>query len=68
MFMRWWDFKKYFKIILHCLYLLCNILLIYFQNTGVGKLRPNVVMMGFMSGWRTKEDQGVVEEYFNVFQ
>ncbi|XP_071170441.1 solute carrier family 12 member 2-like isoform X2 [Mytilus edulis] len=36
-------------------------------NTGVGKLRPNVVMMGFMSGWRTKEDQSLVEEYFNVF-
>lgn len=37
------------------------------QAYGVGKLRPNILLMGYKSNWRhcSKED---LEEYFNVIQ
>ncbi|XP_061172225.1 solute carrier family 12 member 2-like [Saccostrea echinata] len=37
------------------------------QNVGIGKLRPNILMMGFMSRWNDPDvDQYLVEEYVNV--
>ncbi|KAK3594337.1 hypothetical protein CHS0354_026214 [Potamilus streckersoni] len=35
------------------------------QNVGIGKLRPNILMMGFKSTWRTDPPE-VVYNYFNV--
>jgi hypothetical protein len=40
-----------------------------FQNVGVGKLRPNILIMGFMSRWNNPEvKQDLVQEYFHVVQ
>ncbi|XP_056022591.1 solute carrier family 12 member 3-like isoform X2 [Ostrea edulis] len=37
------------------------------QNVGVGKLKPNILLMGFMSRWNNPEvNQALVEEYFHV--
>lgn len=35
------------------------------QATGIGKLRPNILLMGFKNDWRTC-DQSELEKYFNV--
>lgn len=42
----------------------CRVL---FQTTGLGKLRPNVVLMGFKNNWR-ECTVGEVEEYVNVLK
>ncbi|XP_062588171.1 solute carrier family 12 member 3-like [Saccostrea cucullata] len=37
------------------------------NNVGIGKLRPNILMMGFMSRWNDPDvDQCEVEEYVNI--
>ena len=46
---------------LHCMY--CNL----FQNVGIGKLRPNILLMGFKSTWMT-DDPIQIDRYFNVIQ
>nr|WIW57980.1 solute carrier family 12 member 2 [Sinonovacula constricta] len=35
------------------------------QNVGIGKLKPNILVMGFKSTWMTDKPQGM-DEYFNV--
>lgn len=35
------------------------------QTTGIGKLRPNVLFMGFKTDWKESEPQDIVE-YFNI--
>ena len=38
-----------------------------YQTAGLGKLRPNVVLMGFKNNWRSSM-VGEVEEYVNVLK
>lgn len=35
------------------------------QATGIGKLRPNILLMGYKNDWRTC-DHNELEKYFNV--
>lgn len=35
------------------------------QATGVGKLKPNMAMLGYMNNWQTRDPQDVLE-YFNT--
>jgi solute carrier family 12 sodium/potassium/chloride transporter 2 len=37
------------------------------QIAGLGKLRPNMVLMGFKSDW-VKGNRQDLKEYFNVIQ
>jgi solute carrier family 12 sodium/potassium/chloride transporter 2 len=37
------------------------------QASGLGKLKPNVLMMGYKSDWRTCNVEDL-EEYFTVLQ
>lgn len=37
------------------------------QSIGIGKLRPNIVMIGFKSDWAQSEPKEV-EEYFKAIQ
>lgn len=37
------------------------------QTSGVGKLAPNILLMGYKSDWRTCNHQDLVS-YFNVLQ
>ena len=38
-----------------------------FQCAGIGKLRPNVLLMGFKSDWQTASTQAV-DDYFAIIQ
>lgn len=35
------------------------------QASGIGKLKPNILMMGFKTDWRTCE-RAELEQYFNT--
>lgn len=37
------------------------------QASGIGKLRPNVLMMGYKSDWRTCSNEQLTA-YFNILQ
>ena len=37
------------------------------QTTGIGKLRPNIVMLGFKNNWASAE-QNQVADYFKTIQ
>lgn len=37
------------------------------QTTGLGKLRPNTILLGFKTDWETAEFQHV-EDYVNIIQ
>lgn len=37
------------------------------QTSGIGKLAPNIVLMGYKSDWQTSNHQDLVS-YFNVLQ
>jgi solute carrier family 12 sodium/potassium/chloride transporter 2 len=37
------------------------------QITGIGKLAPNVILMGYKTNWSTCDHKDL-EEYFNVLQ
>jgi len=37
------------------------------QSVGLGKLRPNVLLMGFKSDWQTASQQAVAD-YFAIIQ
>ena len=38
-----------------------------FQTIGIGKLRPNIVLLGYKSDWETC-DPGDLRDYFNLIQ
>lgn len=38
------------------------------QATGVGKLAPNVVLMGYKTEWASCNNRKELQEYFNVLQ
>lgn len=40
---------------------------LWFQNVGVGKFRPNLLLMGFKSNWSTDDPENI-HEYFCVIQ
>jgi solute carrier family 12 (sodium/potassium/chloride transporter), member 2 len=40
-------------------------LFIHYQATGIGKLKPNLVLMGYKSDWKTC-DHAELEQYFHV--
>jgi solute carrier family 12 sodium/potassium/chloride transporter 2 len=37
------------------------------QLSGLGKLRPNMILMGYKANWRTC-DREELQQYFNVIQ
>lgn len=41
--------------------------MISFQASGVGKLVPNMLIMGYMNNWQTRDPQEV-NEYFDTIQ
>lgn len=44
-----------------------TVCIIDFQALGVGKLRPNTVVLGYKTDWQ-KSDPRDVLDYFNVIQ
>lgn len=37
------------------------------ETTGLGKMKPNVLMMGFKNNWKSAQSDQVLE-YFNIIQ
>jgi solute carrier family 12 sodium/potassium/chloride transporter 2 len=37
------------------------------EITGLGKLRPNMILMGYKENWRTCDEEEL-QQYFNVIQ
>lgn len=46
---------------------LTSIDLCIFQATGVGKLRPNIVFLGYKNDWQNCPVKSLLE-YFNIIQ
>ena len=38
------------------------------QASGIGRLRPNVLLLGYQSRWRTGDGQQTIDEYFGAIQ
>lgn len=38
-----------------------------FQSTGLGRMKPNVLVMGYKKNWR-KAQPGIIENYIGVLQ
>ncbi len=61
--------RKVPTIIMRILNNLISPFLFFLQTVGLGKLRPNIVMMGYKSNWHDKvKDPKDLQDYFNVIQ
>ena len=40
---------------------------LFIQLSGLGKLRPNTVVIGFKNNWKNSTEQEI-EEYVNIIQ
>ena len=38
------------------------------EVAGVGKMRPNILLMGFKNDWRTCDDKQSLDQYFSTLQ
>lgn len=55
------------KFAVFCLFSLVLITYFLIQSSGIGKLRPNIIMLGFKTDW-TESEHGRVSDYFKTIQ